>query len=176
MKLSKKNSTVLRKLAATHGLNIFSLPHFEKIVLNVGVGDYKDNREILEAINKEIAQITGQRPRSTQARASISGFKTRKGEKIGYSVTLRSKKMWDFLDRLINVVLPRIRDFEGISRKSFDLSNNVTLGIKEQTVFPEIDPNQVKAVWGLSITFVLKNAGNRKLVDEYLKEIGVILD
>jgi large subunit ribosomal protein L5 len=176
MQLNKKNIDVLKKMSAAHGVNVLSLPRVEKVVLNVGVGDYKDNREELLAIEREIAQITSQKPRATRAKTSISSFKTRKGEKIGFSVTLRAKRMWDFLDRLINIILPGIRDFVGISRKSFDASNNLTIGMKEQTLFPEIDPNQIKMTWGVAITFVLRNARDRNLVEEYLKGIGIILN
>ena len=175
MKLSKKNQEVISKMAAAHGQNRFSLPRISKVVLNTGVGDYKENRDVLARIEKEIAQIAGQRPRPTQAKASISGFKTRKGEKIGFSVTMQGQRMWDFLDRLINIVFPRLRDFEGIAKKSFDKSNNFTVGIKEQIIFPEIDPNEATIPWGLSITVVMKNAHDRNLVDEYLKNIGFVL-
>lgn len=175
MKLSKKSLEIRGKMAADHGCNVFALPQISKVVLNVGVGDYKENREALASIEREISQITGQRPRPTQAKASISGFKTRKGEKIGYSVTLHGKRMWDFLDRLIDIVFPRIRDFSGISKDSFDRSNNFTIGLKEQIIFAELDPNQITVPWGLSITVVLKNAKDRNLVDEYLKKLGFVL-
>ena len=134
--------------------NVMEVPRLEKIVVNMGVGDAKDNPKKLEAAVKELEIITGQRPVVTQAKKSIANFKLRQGMKIGTKVTLRGQKMYDFLDKLMNIALPRVRDFRGISSTSFDGRGNYALGIKEQLIFPEIDYDMVESIRGLDIVIV----------------------
>ena len=134
--------------------NPHRVPRIEKIVINVGVGAAIDNPKRLDSAVEELAAITGQRPMVTRARQSISNFKLREGMSIGAKVTLRGDRMYEFLDRLINVAIPRIRDFRGVPTRSFDGRGTYTLGIKEQLIFPEIDYDKVEAVHGMDITFV----------------------
>ncbi|MBI4201037.1 MAG: 50S ribosomal protein L5 [Chloroflexi bacterium] len=130
------------------------VPRLEKVVLNIGLGEALQNANALEAATQQLATISGQHPVVTKAKRSIAAFKLREGMRIGAMVTLRSHIMYDFVDRLINVALPRIRDFQGVPRKSFDGSGNYTLGVREQVVFPEIDYNRIDRLRGLQITVV----------------------
>ena len=130
------------------------VPRLEKIVINVGMGEAIDNPKRLDSAVEELASITGQRPAVTRAKKSISNFKLREGMAIGAKVTLRGPRMYEFLDRLVNVAIPRIRDFRGVPTRSFDGRGNYTLGIKEQLIFPEVDYDKVDQVHGLDITFV----------------------
>ncbi len=132
--------------------NIMQVPRLEKIVLNVGLGEAVQNIKLLDAAQKELTMITGQKAVVTKAKKSIAAFKLRKGTPIGCKVTLRGNRMYEFLDRLISVALPRIRDFKGVSGKSFDGRGNYSLGLKEQFIFPEIDYDKVEMVHGLDIT------------------------
>lgn len=132
--------------------SIMQVPKVEKVVLNVGLGEAIQNIKLLDAAQKELSIITGQKAVTTKAKKSIAGFKLRKGMPIGCKVTLRGDKMYEFLDRLISVALPRIRDFKGVSGKAFDGIGNYTLGIKEQFIFPEIDYEKVEMVHGMDIT------------------------
>lgn len=137
--------------------NIHQTPRVEKIVVNMGLGRevaQHKNTKVLDSAQEELAAITGQRPVLTRAKKSIAGFKLREGMAIGCSVTLRRRKMWEFLDRLVNVALPRVRDFRGISSKAFDGRGNYTLGIKEQIIFPEVDYDKVDKIKGMNITIV----------------------
>lgn len=134
--------------------NIMQVPGLEKVVLNIGMGEAMDNPKALEAALSDIVQITGQKPVVTKARKSIANFKLREGREIGLKVTLRGEKMWSFVDRLINVVLPRVRDFRGISANSFDGHGNYTLGLREQLIFPEIAYDKIDKLRGMEITFV----------------------
>lgn len=134
--------------------NVMRAPKLQKIVVNVGVGEAIQDKKILDTIVENIAQITGQKPIVTVAKKSISNFKLRDGMPIGCKVTLRAKMMYEFLDRLINLALPRTRDFQGVPDKSFDGRGNYTLGIKEHTIFPEIDTDKVTKIHGMDITFV----------------------
>jgi large subunit ribosomal protein L5 len=129
-------------------------PRLEKIVINVGVGEALDNAKALDAAMEDITTITGQRPLITRARKSIANFKLREGRAIGVKVTLRGERMWSFLDRLINVALPRTRDFRGVSPNSFDGRGNYTLGIREQLIFPEIDYDKIDKIRGFEVTIV----------------------
>lgn len=133
--------------------NIMEVPRIEKIVLNVGLGEAIQNIKLLDAAQKELSFITGQKAVVTKAKKSIAAFKLRKGTPIGCKVTLRGKKMYEFLDRFISLSLPRIRDFRGISGKSFDGRGNYALGLKEQFIFPEIDYDKVEMVHGLDVVF-----------------------
>lgn len=134
--------------------NIMQLPKLEKIVLSIGLGEAIQDAKALEAAGKDLATISGQRPVTTKAKKSIATFKLRAGMPVGMMVTLRGKRMYDFFDKLVNVVLPRFRDFHGVSRDSFDGRGNYSLGIKEQIVFPEIDYDKIDKIRGLEVTVV----------------------
>jgi large subunit ribosomal protein L5 len=134
--------------------NIMEVPKLEKIVLSIGLGEATQEPKVLEAAEKTLATISGQHPVTTRAKKSISAFKLRAGMPIGMMVTLRGKRMYDFFDKLVNVVLPRFRDFRGVSRDSFDGRGNYSLGMKEQIVFPEIDYDKVDKIRGLEVTIV----------------------
>ena len=134
--------------------NVMQVPRLEKIVVNVGMGEALQNARALDAAVEDIATITGQRPIVTRARKSIAVFKLREGNPVGVKVTLRGNRMWDFLDRLCNVALPRQRDFRGISPDSFDGRGNYSLGLREQLVFPEIDYDKIDKIRGMEITIV----------------------
>jgi large subunit ribosomal protein L5 len=134
--------------------NIMEVPKLVKIVVNMGLGEAIQNVKILDSAAEELAAITGQRPVITKAKKSIAGFKLRQGMPIGCAVTLRREKMYEFLDRLVSVSLPRVRDFKGISGKAFDGKGNYSLGVKEQLIFPEIDYDKVDKIKGLNITIV----------------------
>ena len=129
------------------------IPRIDKIVVSVGCGDCKDNAKALEAVIKDISAITGQKAVATVARKSVANFKLREGMKVGVKVTLRGEKMWEFLDRLFNVALPRVRDFRGINANAFDGRGNYALGIKEQLIFPEIDYDKIDKIRGMDIVF-----------------------
>ena len=134
--------------------NIMQVPKLDKIVVNMGIGEAVSNPKLIETAIKELAQITGQQPVPRAARKSEAGFKLREGQKIGAKVTLRKERMYDFLDRLVNVVLPRVRDFEGVPSNSFDGRGNYSVGLRDQLVFPEIDFDKVEKLLGMSITMV----------------------
>lgn len=134
--------------------NVMEVPRLEKVVINMGVGEAVGNPKILDAAVKELESIAGQKPVVTKARKAISNFKLREGVKLGTKVTLRRRKMWVFLDKLFNIVLPRIRDFRGISPKQFDGRGNFSMGLKEQILFPEIDYDKVDKVRGMNIVIV----------------------
>ena len=134
--------------------NVMEVPKIEKIVVNVGVGEAKDNQNILNSVKNELALITGQQPIEIKAKKSVANFKLRAGQAVGTKVTLRRDKMYDFLDKLISISLPRVRDFRGINPNSFDGRGNYSLGIKEQLIFPEIKYDDVDFLHGMDITFV----------------------
>jgi large subunit ribosomal protein L5 len=134
--------------------NVMQVPRLQKIVVNVGMGEALQNARSLDAAVEDITTITGQKPITTRARKSIANFKLREGNPVGVKVTLRGNRMWDFLDRLCNVALPRQRDFRGISPDSFDGRGNYTLGLREQLVFPEIDYDKIDKIRGMEITMV----------------------
>jgi large subunit ribosomal protein L5 len=134
--------------------NPFQVPRLEKIVVNMGLGEALANNKILESAVDQLGAITGQKPVITRARKSIANFKLRQGQAIGCAVTLRGDRMYEFLDRLISVALPRVRDFKGVSPKAFDGKGNYTLGVREQIIFPEINYDQIEKVKGLNVSFV----------------------
>ena len=134
--------------------NIMQVPRIEKIVVNIGIGEALDNPKALDAAVEDLKKVTGQHPLITKARKSIANFKLREGRLIGAKVTLRGKRMWAFADRLINIALPRVRDFRGISPDAFDGRGNYTLGIREQLIFPEIGYDEIDKIRGMEITFV----------------------
>ena len=131
--------------------SVMEIPKLEKIVINVGCGDARENAKALDAVVKDISDITGQKAVVTRAKKSVANFKLREGMPVGVKVTLRQDKMWEFLDRLFNVALPRVRDFRGISPNSFDGRGNYALGIKEQLIFPEIDYDKIEKIRGMDI-------------------------
>ncbi|MBM3801607.1 MAG: 50S ribosomal protein L5 [Acidimicrobiia bacterium] len=134
--------------------NVMAIPKLEKIVINIGLGEAIQNSKLLDSASDELSQITGQRPVITRAKKSIASFKLRKGMAIGCSVTLRGERMFEFLDRLVNAALPRVRDFRGLSTKSFDGRGNYTLGLRDQLIFPEIDYARVSKIKGMNICVV----------------------
>jgi large subunit ribosomal protein L5 len=134
--------------------NVMEVPRINKVIVNVGVGEALDNAKALDATVADITQITGQKPVVTKARKSIANFKLREGRAIGVKVTLRGERMWSFLDRLMNIALPRVRDFRGISPNAFDGRGNYTLGLREQLVFPEIEYDKIDKLRGLEICIV----------------------
>lgn len=134
--------------------NVMQIPKLNKIVINVGAGEAKDNSKVIDSIAADIAAITGQKPMICTAKKSVANFKLREGMKIGVKVTLRGDRMYEFLDRLFNVALPRVRDFRGINANSFDGRGNYNMGVKEQLIFPEIDYDKIDKVRGMDICFV----------------------
>ena len=165
--------TVRPKLMQQFGLeNPNEVPKLAKIVLNVGEGEAAKNAKLLDAIVEELGQITGQRPVITRAKKSVANFGLRQGMAIGAAVTLRGARMWEFLDRFINVAIPRVRDFRGLPSKSFDGRGSYSIGIKEQMIFPEIDYDKVEKIHGMNITFVT-TAGRDDLALALLRELGM---
>ncbi len=134
--------------------NIMAVPKIEKVVVNMGLGEATQNVKIIDTANDELGRITGQRPVTTRAKKSIAAFKVRKGMPIGSMVTLRGERMWEFLDRLMNIALPRVRDFKGVSPKGFDGRGNYTLGLRDQLLFPEIDYLKVDKARGMNVSVV----------------------
>ena len=151
----KHKSEVAPALQKEFGFkNIMEVPRLEKIVVNMGVGDAIQNGKLLDAAMDDLAVITGQRPKMNRARISVAAYKLREGMPIGCKVTLRGDRMYEFFDRLVNISLPRVRDFRGVSEKGFDGHGNYTMGIKEHTIFPEIDYDKIAQTMGMDITFV----------------------
>ena len=151
----KYRKEIVPKLMEVRGYkNVMEVPKLEKVVVGIGLGEAVTNAKALEGAEKDLPIITGQKPIVTRSKKSIANFKLREGMPIGLKVTLRQKRMFDFLDRLINVVLPRGREFQGVPRNAFDGRGNYTLGLKEQTIFPEIEYDKIDKVRGLEITIV----------------------
>jgi large subunit ribosomal protein L5 len=164
---------VRKKIADEFGIkNAMAIPKVEKVVLNMGMGDAIQNSKILDAAVDELGQITGQKPVVTKAKKSIASFKLREGMSIGTRVTLRGDKMYEFLDRLINIALPRVRDFRGVPTRSFDGRGNYTLGIRDHLIFPEIDAGKVDKSKGMNITIVT-TAKNDEQARFLLRELGM---
>jgi len=164
---------VRNELSRTFGYtNTLQVPKLLKIVINMGIGREGKDSKAVETAQKEIAQITGQKPVITRARASISGFNVRKGDICGICVTLRRERMFEFLDRLITVALPRVRDFSGLPARATDGRGSYTLGIREQVIFPEIDYNSVQKVRGFNITFVTDARTSRETIS-LLRAMGL---
>ena len=162
-------SSLLKELNLS---NVMQVPKLDKIVVNMGIGEAVSNPKLIDTAIAELAQITGQQPVARAARKSEAGFKLREGQKIGAKVTLRKEKMYEFLDRLIIITLPRVRDFEGVSPKGFDGRGNYTLGLREQIVFPEIEIDKVDKIFGLGITIV-STAQNDEQGRALLKAFGM---
>ncbi|MDZ7785549.1 MAG: 50S ribosomal protein L5 [Candidatus Saccharibacteria bacterium] len=150
--------------------NTNQVPKLEKVVLNVGLGKSKDDKRMMEVAENTLTKITGQKPVDTMAKKSIAGFKLREGNKIGLKVTLRDQRMYEFMDRLINIVLPRLRDFHGVSSKSFDANGNYSIGLVDQSVFPELSFDETTHAHGMQAVFVVKSedkAHARALLEKF---------
>ena len=173
-RLSEKyNKEVVPKLVEKYKYtSVMQAPKLEKIVINIGVGDATENEKYLDAAVNELQAITGAKPVITKAKKSIAGFHLRQGQAIGCKVTLRGEKMWTFLDKLIRIALPSVRDFRGVSTKAFDGRGNYTLGIKEQMIFAEIEYDNIVKTRGMDIVFVTTAKSNDEAFD-LLNEIGI---
>ncbi|NLN48520.1 MAG: 50S ribosomal protein L5 [Clostridiales bacterium] len=152
--------------------SVMQIPKLEKVVLNMGLGDAKDNAKALDSAVNELAQISGQKPIVIKAKKSVAAFKLRKGMNVGAKVTLRGERMYQFVDKLLNIALPRVRDFRGVSTKSFDGRGNYAIGIKEQLIFPEINYDKVEQIRGMDIIFVT-TAKTDEEARELLKLFGM---
>jgi large subunit ribosomal protein L5 len=152
--------------------NVNQVPTIEKVVINIGMGEALDNPKSIDAAVSDVMQITGQKPVVTKAKTSIANFKLREGRAIGVKVTLRSERMWSFLDRLLNIVLPRVRDFRGVPRDAFDGRGNYTLGLREQLIFPEIEYDKIDKIRGMEITIVT-SAKNDEQAAVLLEMLGM---
>lgn len=172
--VEKYRNEIVPKLCETFGLkNKLAAPRLDKIVVNMGVGEALADIKVLDKAMEDLALITGQKPIMRRAKKAISSFKVRQGAPVGCKVTLRRAIMYEFVDRLINVALPRIRDFRGVSSKSFDQAGNYTLGLTEQAVFPEVEYDRITRTQGMDITFVIKNAEEKEQAKELLKLFGM---
>jgi large subunit ribosomal protein L5 len=152
--------------------NVMQVPQIKKVVINIGMGEAMDNPKSLDAAVNDVILITGQKPVVTKARTSIAAFKLREGRAIGVKVTLRGERMWAFLDRLLNIVLPRVRDFRGVPRDAFDGRGNYTLGLREQLIFPEIEYDKIDKIRGMEITIVT-TATNDEQAARLLEMLGM---
>ena len=167
------NKNIKQKLFEKfHYKNIHEVPKIQKIILNMGIGEAKDDSKILDKAQEELTLISGQKAVKTKAKKAIAGFKIREGMSVGVSVTLRNKIMYEFLDRLINIAIPRIRDFRGLNHRSFDGNGNFTMGIKEQIIFPEINYDKIDKIRGLDIT-ICTSAKNNNEALELLKSFNM---
>ena len=172
--LEKYKNEIVPQLMKKFGFkNIMQVPRLEKIVVNMGVGEAITDIKILEKAMEELSLITGQKPIICRAKKAIANFKIKKGNPIGCKVTLRRDRMYEFLDRLINIALPRIRDFRGVSLYAFDGKGNFSLGINEQTIFPEIDYDKVTRIQGMNINIVIKNSKSKEHSIELLRLFGI---
>lgn len=172
--LERYRNEIVPKMMETFGLkNKLEAPRLEKIVINMGVGEAVSDIKLLEKSMEELAVITGQRPVMRRSRMAIANFKIRKGLPIGCKVTLRRAMMYEFLDRLINVSLPRLRDFRGVSKEAFDGRGNFSLGLSDQTIFPEIEYDRITRMQGMNINIVIKNSKTREQSQELLKLFGM---
>ena len=171
--LEKSNKVIISELQKELSIkNKMAVPKMEKILINIGVGDAIQNSKVLDVAKKELSLISGQWPAVGRAKKSISSFKLRKGHAIACYVTLRGRRMYEFFDRLVNIVLPRVRDFRGVSRQSFDGHGNYTLGLKDQLVFPEIEYTKVERSRGMNIT-VVTSAKDDEEAFALLKKLGM---
>ena len=167
-----KNEVIPALMKKFNYKSVMEVPKLEKIVLNVGLGDIRENPKALENTINDLSIITGQKPVVTKAKKSIAGFRLREGMPIGAKVTLRGERMYEFLDKLISIALPRVRDFRGVSKKAFDGRGNYTLGVKEQLIFPEIDYDKVSKVRGMDIVIVT-TANSDEEARELLTQFGM---
>ena len=173
LKETYKNEIVPALLEEFSYGNIMEVPKLDKVVVNMGVGDAITDPRLLETAAAELTRITGQKPSIRKSRKAISNFKLRADVNIACMVTLRGERMYEFIDRLCNIAIPRIRDFRGVPAKSFDGSGNYTLGLREQTIFPEVDIDKVSRVRGMNVTFVLKSAVPADASRALLRKLGM---
>jgi large subunit ribosomal protein L5 len=172
--LEKYRNEIVPKMVETFKLkNKMAVPRLEKIVVNMGVGEALQDVKILDKAAEEMGVITGQKPIIRRAKIAISNFKIKEGNPIGCKVTLRKQKMYEFLDRLVSVALPRIRDFRGVPTESFDKAGNYALGLPDQTIFPEIEYDRITRVQGMDIIFVIKNSKTKEQSRELLRLFGM---
>ncbi len=172
--LEKYRKEVVPELMKKFGIkNAMAVPHLDKVVINMGVGEALQDVKVLDKAMDELATITGQRPLLRRAKKAISNFKVRENQPVGCKVTLRKNRMYEFVDRLFNVAMPRIRDFRGIRDTSFDKAGNFTMGLSEQSIFPEIDYDKITRAQGMDITFVIKNAKTKEQARELLVLMGM---
>jgi len=172
--LEKYRNEIAPKMVEDFGLkNIMAAPRLEKIVVNMGVGEAVQDIKILDRAMDDLALITGQKPIVRRSKKAISNFKIKERQAIGTKVTLRRRMMYEFMDRLLNVALPRIRDFRGISPDAFDEAGNFTLGLSEQGIFPEIEYDKITHTQGMDITFVIKNVKSKEQSREFLRLFGM---
>lgn len=153
--------------------NVNEVPQIEKIVVNVGLGKAKDDKRLMEVAINTLSKVTGQRPIETKSKKSIAAFKLRQGNKIGLKVTLRDERMYEFMDRLINIILPRLRDFRGVKISSFDKQGNYNIGLKDQTVFPELSFEESTVLHGMQIGITVKNVRNNDDAQALLSKFGM---
>lgn len=171
--LEKYRTEVVPKLMEQCGIaNKLAVPRLQKVVINMGVGRAIDDKGLLDEAQKDLARISGQKPVICRARKSVSAFKLREGVPVGCKVTLRGARMYEFLDRLISLAIPRIRDFRGLNPRAFDAAGNFTMGITEQSIFPEVDLDNIQHVMGMDITLVISN-GSAERSFELLKLFGM---
>lgn len=171
--LKRYRDEIIPEMQETFGIkNALSVPRLEKIVINMGVGEAIQDIKLLETAMHDLSTISGQKPIIRRSRKAISNFKLREGMPVGCKVTLRQGKMYEFMDRLVNFCLPRIRDFSGVSRRSFDQQGNYTLGIDDQSIFPEIDTGNIQRSQGMDVTFVF-NHGPQEQTYELLRLLGM---
>jgi len=169
----KYQETIVSQMMKDFGYkNVMQVPRLSKIIVNMGLGEAIQNIKVLDSASEEIALITGQKPVITKAKRSVASFKLREGMPIGVCVTLRRERMYEFLDRLLNIALPRVRDFKGVSPKSFDGRGNYTLGIQEQIIFPEIDYDKIEKIRGMNVT-VVTTAKTDEEAFSLLKQLGM---
>ncbi|MEW6075132.1 MAG: 50S ribosomal protein L5 [Candidatus Omnitrophota bacterium] len=172
--LEKYRKEIIPQMMQKFGVkNPMAIPRLEKIVVNMGVGEALADIKVLEKCMDELATITGQRPIMRRAKKAIANFKIKQGNPIGAKVTLRKAMMYEFMDRLMNIAFPRIRDFRGVPDDSFDEAGNYTLGLTEQNIFPEIDYDKISRTQGMDITFVIKNAKSKEQSKELLRLFGM---
>ncbi|MCX7661348.1 MAG: 50S ribosomal protein L5 [Candidatus Omnitrophica bacterium] len=172
--LEKYRSEIIPELIKRFGIkNPLAVPRLDKIVVNMGVGEAVADIKVLDKAMEELALITGQKPKLCRAKKAISNFKIKKGTPVGCKVTLRRYRMYEFFDRLVNVALPRVRDFRGVPTTSFDQKGNYSLGITDQSIFPEIDPDKITRTQGMDIIFVIKNSKNKEQSQELLRLLGM---
>jgi large subunit ribosomal protein L5 len=169
----KYESEIVPDLMKKFGLsNNMAVPKIKKIVVNAGIGPFRENTEAVDSFAEEFAAVVGQKPYPRQARLSEAGFKIKKGDVVGYSATLRGERMWAFLDKLINIALPRVRDFRGLGPDSFDDHGNYSIGIREHVIFPEVNPNTTKGIRSMQVT-VVTNSKDLEQNKMLLEELGM---
>lgn len=167
--LNEIKHTLIKELSLD---NVMQVPVLEKIVINTGIGKFRDNKDVVDSFFQEITSLSGQKPTFRKSRVSEAGFKVRKNDTVGITVTLRGERMWDFLEKLIAISLPRVRDFKGVSNISFDKSGNYSLGIREHIIFPEVDANRTKGIKSMQITLVFRNS-NKEKSKKFLALLGM---